>query len=212
MSVLTAKNEYRRRLRRARLSLPPAQRRRAEQSANRLLKRFIKRGQRIGVYWPVGSEMRLQEFVRTVRQRGACAYLPYIPPQGKRLWFTPYPTRNDSKRQAQTVHRIPQFDGARIRAERLHLLILPLLGIDRNGCRLGQGGGYYDATLAAAKRSRLPKLVGVGFACQETAEALPAEAHDQRLNYFVCERGIRRFQAACTLSAPLGASQRDTNN
>jgi 5-formyltetrahydrofolate cyclo-ligase len=35
-------------------------------------------------------------------------------------------------------------------------------------------------------------VVGVAFSCQEVAE-LPAEAHDQRLDAVVTERGYRRW-------------------
>lgn len=38
---------------------------------NRLLKRYIKRGRKIGVYWPMGKELRLGGFVRAAQKRGA---------------------------------------------------------------------------------------------------------------------------------------------
>lgn len=181
-------------LRRARIALPQDQRRRAEQAANRRLKPLIKRGQRIAVYWPVGSEIRLDAFVQAARQRGAQLYLPHIEAGQRRLWFTPFPP---SAAPSRTRHRsgslnIPQYGGRKIRADRLHLLLLPFIGIDRRGIRLGQGGGYYDATLAACRNKRRPHTVAVGFACQSTAQ-IPAEAHDQAAACFVCEHGRFRL-------------------
>ncbi|WP_416908132.1 MAG: 5-formyltetrahydrofolate cyclo-ligase [Polymorphobacter sp.] len=67
-----------------------------------------------------------------------------------------------------------------------HLLLVPLIAATLDGVRLGQGGGYYDRTLALLQ-SQLPDgqaLVTVGLAwdCQ-IADILPHEAHDIRLDW-----------------------------
>ncbi|UOP04860.1 5-formyltetrahydrofolate cyclo-ligase [Conchiformibius kuhniae] len=190
--TVSDKAVLRRQLRRARAALAPAQRRRAERLANNALKPLIKRGKRIGVYWAAGSELRLDAFVRTAQQRGARLYLPYIARTGKRLWFTPYPAPSlRPERRRAAAPDIPQFGGRKIRAERLQMLIVPLVGIDGCGRRIGQGGGFYDATLAAAG-SRRPLAVGAGFACQR-CPAVPVQAHDMRVDAFACETGLVKF-------------------
>ena len=146
------------------------------------------------MYWPVGSELRLDDFVRAALARGARVYLPYIEPHSLRLWFTPYcaNTAHAERARGQSRLRIPQFGGRKIRAHQLHTLIVPLVGIDRHGYRLGQGGGYYDVTLAHTRARLRPHTIGVGFACQQVAQ-LPREAHDMPLDAFVCEHGLQRF-------------------
>ncbi|ENT0548573.1 5-formyltetrahydrofolate cyclo-ligase [Neisseria gonorrhoeae] len=161
---------------------------------NRLLKRYIKRGRKIGVYWPMGKELRLGGFVRAAQKRGAKLYLPYIEPHTRRMWFTPYPERGmerERKRGRAKLH-VPQFAGRKIRVHGLSVLLVPLVGIDREGYRLGQAGGYYDATLSAMKYRLQAKTVGVGFACQ-LVDRLPREAHDLPLDGFVSEAGILCF-------------------
>lgn len=188
------KAELRRRLRRARQSLGKNERERAELAANRFLKRHIRRGSRIGIYWPVGSEMRLNHFVQTALTRGARLYLPYIEPRSLRLWFTPYQAdgRRAELRRGRGSLMIPQFGGQKIRAHRLNVLLVPLVGIDRQGYRLGQGGGYYDVTLAALKGRLKPHTVGAGFTCQ-LCDRLPHEPHDIALDAFVSEAGRIKF-------------------
>lgn len=189
------KQEIRRALRLARKKQPENTRRRAEQLANRQLKAQIKRGKRIAVYWAFGSEMRLDDFIQTAHTRGAHIYLPYIEPYSLRLWFTPYPIKSSLKaerKRGNSKLSIPQFAGKKIRADRLHTLILPIVGIDQRGYRLGQGGGYYDCTLSACQHKLQPKKIALGFACQSVAK-LPAENHDIRTDYFVCEHGTHRF-------------------
>jgi len=189
------KSELRRCLRRARAQLAEDERAAAEREIDRLLKRRIKRGGRIGVYWPMGSELRLDGFVRAAQKRGAKLYLPYIEPRSRRMWFTPYPAdgvKQERKRGRAKLH-VPQFAGRKIRVHGLSILLVPIVGIDREGYRLGQAGGYYDATLSAMKHRLQAKTIGVGFACQ-LVDRLPHEAHDVPLDGFVSERGALAFR------------------
>ncbi|MDO5638550.1 MAG: 5-formyltetrahydrofolate cyclo-ligase [Neisseria sp.] len=194
----TEKSALRQQFRRARQSLGRRQRQHATRRANRHLYPLIKRGNRIGVYWPIGSELRLDDFVQTALKRGARVYLPYIVPRALRLWFTPYraDARQAERQSGRSRLQIPQFHGEKIRAHRLNLLVLPLVGIDRKGYRLGQGGGYYDVSLAACRHRLQPRKIGAGFACQYHDGDLPREAHDMRLDGFVCERGFTAFHQA----------------
>jgi 5-formyltetrahydrofolate cyclo-ligase len=73
------------------------------------------------------------------------------------------------------------------------IIIMPLLGFDARGTRLGYGGGYYDRTLAAM--SKTARLVGLAFAGQEVAE-IPREGHDIPLDVIVTEAGVRQFAPA----------------
>lgn len=192
MMMATDKRTLRRQLRQTRQKIPQAERQRAQAACNRQLKRFALRGKRIAVYWAMGSELRLDDWVRSAQKRGAKVYLPYIEPHSLRLWFTPYPQTNqraERKRGKSRLH-VPQFVGDKIRANWLHSMVIPIVGIDQYGTRLGQGGGYYDYTIAAC--SRRPHLIAAGFACQQVAQ-LPTESHDIQVDYFVNEKGVWRF-------------------
>ena len=186
---MPSKKDLRRHFRRQRQSLPPDERRRAEKRINNLLKGDLKRGKRLAIYWPIGSELRLDSLAAAARQRGTELYLE---PRRQRLWFTPFPQQGRPERRCQGKLHIPQFAGRKIRIHNLHGIVIPLVGIDRRGYRLGQGGGYYDVTLAATRHRLCPHKIGAGFACQET-DILPAEEHDMQMDVWVCENGIRRF-------------------
>jgi 5-formyltetrahydrofolate cyclo-ligase len=67
------------------------------------------------------------------------------------------------------------------------VLIVPLLGFDRRGMRLGYGGGYYDRTLAALRNSRPVLAIGIAYAGQEMA-AIPTDGFDQPLDLIVTDR------------------------
>ena len=203
LSPQASKRDIRRTLRLARKRQPENARRAAERRINRELKRFIKRGKRIAVYWAIGSELRLDDFARAAQQRGAQVYLPYIAPRSLKLWFTPHPimrtgslkTTQPERQRRRSKIQVPQFRGDKIRAKSLNIMVLPIVGIDAQGYRLGQGGGYYDCTLSATPRSLRPQTVAAGFACQSLPQ-LPAQRHDIRVRHFASERGVWRFKAA----------------
>ncbi|MBI4921832.1 MAG: 5-formyltetrahydrofolate cyclo-ligase [Devosia nanyangense] len=73
------------------------------------------------------------------------------------------------------------------------VIIMPLLGFDKRGTRLGYGGGYYDRTLV--RLGKKPRLVGIAFAAQEL-DAIPREPHDVPLDVIVTEQGARSFEHA----------------
>lgn len=74
------------------------------------------------------------------------------------------------------------------------IVIVPLVAYDRNGGRLGYGGGFYDRTLQYLRGQRATLAVGFAFAAQE-ADALPLEETDQPLDLMITENGIRDLKA-----------------
>jgi 5-formyltetrahydrofolate cyclo-ligase len=77
---------------------------------------------------------------------------------------------------------------------RFDLVLVPLVGFDLVGNRLGMGGSYYDRTFAyrLENKTRHQRLVGLAFECQK-CERLPAEPWDVPLDGVVTEAGIYRF-------------------
>jgi 5-formyltetrahydrofolate cyclo-ligase len=67
------------------------------------------------------------------------------------------------------------------------LVIVPGVGFDVRGGRLGRGAGFYDRALADLRRSGTVYVVGVGFECQVVA-ALPCDDWDERMDSIVTER------------------------
>lgn len=86
--------------------------------------------------------------------------------------------------------------GAQIPAEGVEMtpevLIVPLLAFDRNGGRLGYGGGFYDRTLEGLRARGPVTAIGYAYSAQEV-DAIQLEATDQPLDAIVTNAGILRF-------------------
>lgn len=69
------------------------------------------------------------------------------------------------------------------------VLVVPLLAFNRDGGRLGYGGGFYDRTLAMLRARRATMAIGFAFAGQELAQ-IPLERTDEPLDLVVTEAGV----------------------
>ncbi len=74
---------------------------------------------------------------------------------------------------------------------RLDLTLVPGIGFDLNGCRLGRGKGYYDRLLADVSGT----TCGIAFD-EQIVESLPTEPHDVRLNCILTPTRWIELQAA----------------
>src|SRR5262245_23003203 len=87
---------------------------------------------------------------------------------------------------------IPEPDD-KARERRPDLVLVPLLGFDVRGHRLGYGAGYYDRYLRDARSKRTIAAVGIAYAGQEI-DQIPDTDRDEVLDAIVTETGVRRFK------------------
>jgi 5-formyltetrahydrofolate cyclo-ligase len=136
----------------------------------------------IGFYWPIRGEIGLHGLVRRLLEQGARAALPVVVEQGRPLEFRAW---RPGAPLARGVWNIP------IPAEREVVwptaLLVPLVGFDADGFRLGYGGGYYDRTLAAMDPK--PLTIGIGFELGRL-ETIHPQAHDVPMDRIVTEAGV----------------------
>lgn len=141
----------------------------------------------VGFYWPFKGEMDLRGLAGSLHAAGSRLGLPVVVQKAAPLEFWHW----------EPATRLARGDwGIPVPAERVVVqptaLIVPLLGFDEAGYRLGYGGGYYDRTLAAT--TPRPFTVGAGFELGRLTSIHPLE-HDIPLDAIVTEKGIVRYDA-----------------
>ena len=84
-------------------------------------------------------------------------------------------------------------DGKEIHPIDHEIIIIPTVGVDKNGYRLGYGGGYYDRFLEPVIQSNnRPLLVGLIYDFQFIDDSIN-EAHDLKLDIVFSELQIKKF-------------------
>lgn len=183
-----AKSTLRKQLRKQRQALAPAFRAEAAAAAAALATGLPtwETARRIALYWASDGELDPLPLAATCRQRQHQLYLPVLEEENRltfRHWAADAALAPNRFGIPEPVPGTPEVSPAE-----LDIIFLPLVGWQRDGYRLGMGGGFYDRTLAGFKE---PLKVGLGFSCQEL-EGLPAEHWDVPLDYVLSETGLHR--------------------
>ncbi len=151
------------------------------------------RSQRISFYMADDGEIDPVLLMKMAEHMGKQCYLPVLHPlQPGMLWFSPY-REGDSLIQNRFGLAEPAAGNKIIPSWTLDLVLMPLVGFDDQGHRLGMGGGFYDRTFAfkqnSVSRPKTPVLMGLAHHCQKV-EALTCESWDIPLDYIVTDQAV----------------------
>ncbi len=180
----TGRREQRLQLLARRQAVPTAQRRAWDATiTERLLQAFPVRAPLVvAFYWPMRGEFDPRVVVRAWRSAGARAVLPVVRrknwPLAFREWWPGVRTRKG-------VYDLPVPMGTEVL--RPDVLLIPPVGFDAAGYRLGYGGGFYDRTLARLVPP--PLKIGVGYELSRMADFSPLP-HDIPMDIVVTEAGV----------------------
>ena len=143
----------------------------------------------VSSYHQRGSEMDMTDLNAALVEAGYDLALPVVLGRGHPLAFRRYRPGDDlTKGVLEVMEPLPT---APILVPKI--LLLPLLAFDRQGNRLGYGGGYYDRTMQTLRaEAKAPLFIGVAYSWQEV-KALPAEPHDAKLDGILTELGVSLF-------------------
>lgn len=188
----------RQRLRRLRGALPKDERRAAERAILRHLQKLnvFRPGARVAVFLAMRGEVNLAGGFGRAARAGTHLYAPRIVSRRRlAMHFLPLGRGGATATNWYGIAEPTAPVTCRLAPLAFDTIVVPLLGFDRRGVRLGMGAGYYDRTLTRrldpTRTFRRPRLVGVAYACQELP-AIEAAPWDVPLDYVVTEAEIIR--------------------
>ncbi len=150
----------------------------------------------LGFCWPHRGEYDARALVGQLVAQGLQAALPVVVARDRPLRFHRW-TPDTPMQAGDYGIAVP----AGTPAVAPSVLLVPLLGFDRHGYRLGYGGGYFDRTLAQPGR---PRAVGIGYELSRLTSIEP-DGHDMVMDLIVTEAGI--FCPAPGGLAPIDVAQ-----
>lgn len=193
MTTTPTRAQLRATLRARREALSPAARLAAAQAMPAVLEQVPEflTDRRIAGYWAIGGELPLLALTSGLRARAQEWYLPVLAEEG-RLRFARWHPGDAIEPNRYGIPEPRDGRDVALAADQVDVVLMPLLGFDRRGHRLGFGGGWYDRSFAFLQdRTDVgkPVLVGIGYAMQEV-ETIPQMPWDVRLDYIATEREL----------------------
>ncbi|WP_282606697.1 5-formyltetrahydrofolate cyclo-ligase [Pelagibius sp. Alg239-R121] len=148
----------------------------------------IPAGTVVSGFWPLADELDLRPLLQALDAGGCQIVLPAMTGKDRPLVFRDWKPGDELVPAGfGTLEPAPSRES---RAP--DLLLVPLLAFDRQGYRLGYGGGFYDRSLAELRAAKKVTAVGVAFSALEV-DLVPKDANDQQLDWIVTEREAIEF-------------------
>lgn len=145
----------------------------------------------LAAFLPLPTEPPIRPALEAAAQAGWQLLLPRISGPGKLAWVAWDPHQPLAPGPLGLAEPAgPDLGSAAFHQAQLQLI--PALALDRQGRRLGQGGGYYDRLLAQPSQGQ---KLGVVFA-QEILPALPLDPWDAQLPAALTQEGICQLEKA----------------
>jgi 5-formyltetrahydrofolate cyclo-ligase len=197
-ALLPDRSRLRAQLRAQRRAVPLHEAASASRQFARILRRsrLLRPGRRIAVYVAHDHEADPRVVVRLARRNRCELYLPAIADyRRRRMDFRRYTSDLELRANRYGIPE-PQRAAPRIAVRHLDLILVPLVGVDAHGTRVGTGAGFYDRCLhhlRAGRRWRRPKLIGLGYEFQRVGE-LAAGAWDVPLDALLTEQDLYPFR------------------
>jgi 5-formyltetrahydrofolate cyclo-ligase len=169
-------------------AITPLYRHQAGQAAALLLTQHpcFQQSQHIACYLSMQHEFDSSPVIEAIWKAKKNCYVPMIAPE-KTLVFSHYRYGDPLHPNPYSILE-PITVNQPLAPQDLDLVITPLIAFDRQGRRLGTGGGYYDKTFAfLSNHPDKPLMLGLGYAVQE-ASALPLDSWDILLKMVVTEK------------------------
>ncbi len=148
-------------------------------------------------YMAAGAEADLADFHRWALEAGKTLAFPVSYPQGRMEAYVPEGPENWARGRYGILAPVPERS-RRLDPQELDAVILPCVGFDAAGRRLGHGGGYYDRYLPQCPQAF---RVLVAFEAQRL-DAVAVDSHDQRAQALVTELGTVLDPSGLDTDAP----------
>lgn len=146
--------------------------------------------QNIACYFATNNEFNCTPFIEAIWAAKKNCFLPVLS-KTKTLHFVSY--QKEDVLHLNPYQILEPQHTKMIPYDELDLVLLPLVGFDLQGGRLGMGGGYYDRTFSFLKENRnKPYLVGLAYECQ-CVSWIPKETHDVQLTAILTEKRWYHF-------------------
>jgi len=144
----------------------------------------FRNAQKIGVYYPIGSEILTQDIIQELLSNGKDVFLPKV--IGKNIEFRKITDFSNLEKGSFDI--MEPKDNCQT-DDNLDVVLVPTVGISPIGVRLGYGHGFYDRYLAKHKTATVSLTLE-----KQIVKNIPKSEHDIIIDWIVTEERILKTQ------------------
>lgn len=144
----------------------------------------------LGGYFAANNEVSIEAIIKIRLQKKLTTTFPVISSNQSMAMVNPENLKKLSKNKFNILEPV---SGNEVLPMEHDMIIVPTVGVDKNGFRVGYGGGYYDRLLKPIldKKNR-PLIIGLVYDFQ-LIDDLINEEHDIKLDVVVTEKQVINF-------------------
>ncbi len=143
------------------------------------------------LYASMADEVQTKALIEESLRAGKRVCLPYITDKDNSMMeAAEIFSLSELKTGAYGILSVAEDKLRIVAPEQLDFVLIPAVAVDKNGYRLGMGGGYYDRYIA---RTHEAKLIAAVYDCQ-LAECVPTDEHDIRVDAIITEKQIIKLK------------------
>lgn len=139
----------------------------------------------VSAFFPYKSEIDTRPVLGRLAGEGWTTCLPIVIALGDPLIFRRWLPGGPTMPGTWGIPR-PLDDAPLLQPD---VLLVPMLAFDREGYRLGYGGGFYDRTLETLRAKKKIIAIGVAYAGQQV-DSVARGPHDQPLDFIMTEKEV----------------------
>ncbi len=137
----------------------------------------------VGGYFPVNNEIDDLEILKKFEKKNFTVSLPVVKKNFDMDFY------NFSFNDPLIVNRYGIPEPQKNKIVYPDIILIPMVGFDKNLNRLGYGGGYYDRIIEKLMKKKKILKIGLAFSKQKINN-LPISKHDKKMDYIVTEKYI----------------------
>tara|TARA_B100000963_G_scaffold354417_1_gene370919 strand:+ start:528 stop:1070 length:543 start_codon:yes stop_codon:yes gene_type:complete len=138
---------------------------------------------KIGLYYPIGSEVSTIDLIENLRTKKYIISLPVLEKNFKMTFY------EWTEKSPLKINNFGIPEPIKLKKITPSVLIIPIVAFDNKLNRLGYGGGFYDRYISKLEKNKKILKIGLALSCQKINK-VPTNKFDKKMNYIFTERKV----------------------
>ena len=147
------------------------------------LLKTLSKNKKIGLYYPIGSEVSTIDIIQYLRKKKYTISLPVLE-KNSRMSFYEWNEKSPLK-----INNFGIPEPIKLKKITPSALVIPIVAFDAKLNRLGYGGGFYDRFISMLEKNKKILKIGLALSCQKINK-VPTNRFDKKMNYILTENKV----------------------